>query len=192
MPRVASSTAEKIAALYREDSRRGPAAPWKLSHPLSSICGWKPSSARAGSASARNCRSAWGSSSSKNTSARGLKVGDNLTLTLQDAPSYFGIVEDTGWDLDRDSLKSVTDTYEIVGIYDYLDTFIHNERPNTDVQSFAYVPAFALPEDFQLDYGSQMYYDYFYTPYSDFPMLFRGTASTLPYPGSVFFELVPK
>ncbi|MCI8681298.1 MAG: hypothetical protein HFF81_11025, partial [Oscillospiraceae bacterium] len=122
-------------------------------------------------------------------SARGLKVGDNLTLTLQDAPSYFGIVEDTGWDLNRDSLKSVTDTYEIVGIYDYLDTFIHNERPNTDVQSFAYVPASALPEDFQLDYGSQMYYDYFYTPYSDFPMLFRGTASTLPYPGSVFFEL---
>ena len=29
-------------------------------------------------------------------SARGLKVGDNLTLTLQDAPSYFGIVEGTG------------------------------------------------------------------------------------------------
>ena len=42
-----------------------------------------------------------------------------------------------------------------MGIYDYLDTFIHNERPNTDVQSFAYVPAFALPEDFQLCGGQR-------------------------------------
>ena len=122
--------------------------------------------------------------------ARGLKAGDTLTLRLQDAPSYFGIVEMSGWDLDPDSLKSVTDTYEIVGIYDYLDTFSYFEQPNTDVQSFVYVPAFALPEDFQLDYGSQLYYENVYTPYCSFPMKFRGTISTLPYPGNVSFELV--
>lgn len=129
--------------------------------------------------------------------SRRLKLGDTLTLKLQDAPSYFGLPKDQSWD--AESLDSVTDTYEIVGIYDYLDTYrtiyVSNDGPNTDVQSFVYVPEFALPEHFQLDYGDPEYYDEITTidPWNtvgSYCMKFKGTASTLPYPGSVSFELV--
>lgn len=108
-------------------------------------------------------------------SLRGLAVGDQLTLTLRDIPSTFGyfrpnpIVTDqfhfrrpvevyAGGAFPGDPMEdtrhlyaspgqvqAATDTYEIVGIYDYGDKY-----QRTVTSNFAYVPASAIPEGFAM------------------------------------------
>ena len=82
-------------------------------------------------------------------SMRGLAVGDTLTLRLQDIPSHFGYLQNLA-DISDDirtvrSAQTDTDTYEIVGIYEYLRRY-----PGSEVRNFTYLPASAVPETFQM------------------------------------------
>lgn len=133
---------------------------------------------------------------------RDLALGDTITIQLRDTPSYFG-QSGEGWDLDVRSLQTSTDTYEIVGIYDYLDTYgftgIYHDTgfgvnppavyANTAVSNFVYVPAFALPEGFRLDRGNAAYKDAINGARTDYGRWFTGDKSTLPLPGSVSIKL---
>ena len=130
-------------------------------------------------------------------SCRDLKLGDRLTIRLRDIPSYFGLFHDgtptrmgDPWALDLETLATTEDNYEIVGIYDYLDTYDYAGRKNTDVQNFVYVPAFVLPESFRLDYGNQDFAENVIGEYVQMSTLITGTSCPLPYPGSVSFQLV--
>lgn len=78
---------------------------------------------------------------------RGLKVGDTLTIGLRDLPStfmgYFIPYESQQWELFWQQDSSV-DTYEIVGVFDYL-----NPHRNSCFRNNAYIPASAVPETFR-------------------------------------------
>ena len=132
---------------------------------------------------------------------RGLELGDTTTIKLRDIPSYFGHCGEE-WDVDQDRLETSTDTYEIVGVYDYLDTYemtgIYNNvnssdmrhtYTNTAVANFVYVPAFVLPEGFTLDRGDGAYEDALGGAWPYYGRWFQGAGSSLPLPGSISFRL---
>ena len=108
-------------------------------------------------------------------SLRGLAVGDQFTLTLRDIPSAFGYfrpnpIATNQFRLQRPlevtasgaflgnpmadtrhlyvspgQVQTATDSYEIVGIYDYGDKY-----QRTVTSNFAYVPASVVPEGFAM------------------------------------------
>ena len=129
-------------------------------------------------------------------SLRGLEIGDTLTLELRDVPSLFGYCRSfTDGQSDYAFLSQArrqTETYEIVGIYDYLSRF-----NSTAVRNFTYVPASTVPENFAMSGrdlerdtartldGSLLEYGDTYT----YQLQQMGGEGILPYPGSLSFTL---
>ena len=114
-------------------------------------------------------------------SLRGLAVGDSITLTLRDTPSYFGYFypfSRAEYDALEDAETS-TDSYQIVGLYDYTGSF-----NSTAVRNTAYIPASALPETFTCTTGETVDGDWY-------KLLLDNTTNdaSLPYPGQVSFVL---
>ena len=76
--------------------------------------------------------------------------------------------------------KKVTDTYEIVGIYDYLGKY-----PRTAVRNLTYLPASAVPEDFEMTNSGNLWAEL----YEDiFDEVFGANAAAF-FPGGVSFQL---
>ena len=116
-------------------------------------------------------------------SLRGLKLGDTLTLRLQDIPSFFGYLHNMSGVEDAVLLASadtLTDTYEIVGIYDYLSRY-----PGTSVRNFAYLPASAVPHNFEMTIGENVWKEVYEI---NFAKGF-GTNTTAFFPGEISFLL---
>lgn len=110
-------------------------------------------------------------------SMRGLALGDSLTLRLRDIPSWQGY----NYDAFGPEGETSTDTYEIVGIYDYISKY-----RSTVVRNYTYVPASAVPGSFALTTGEnvdQRNYEFVHSQY-------LGKNAAIPYPGEVSFSLV--
>ena len=78
--------------------------------------------------------------------ARGLAVGDSVTLNLRDVEASFGCTKKP---VDYDTAQTVRETYEIVGLYDFQFKF-----PYTCVRNQFYVPASTVPETFENGMGA--------------------------------------
>ena len=128
-------------------------------------------------------------------SLRGLEVGDTLTLTLKDVPSYFGYClspegREESLALWREGQERSTEpeAFEIVGIYEYTDG---DRFPCATVRNNFYIPSSAVPEDFTHVNGSGMDQEYYnMMSYWGYSMDKRGYQSVEgPYPGAAAFLL---
>lgn len=128
-------------------------------------------------------------------SLRGLEVGDALTLTLKDMPSYFGYClspegREESLALWREGPEHSTEpaAFEIVGIYEYTDG---DRFPCATVRNNLYIPSSVVPEDFTHANGSgidQKYYNMM--SYWGYSLDKRGYQSVEgPYPGAAAFLL---
>ncbi len=118
-------------------------------------------------------------------SMRDLAVGDALTLRLQDIPSFFGYRNNLE-DISEDarvlrSAQTATDTYEIVGIYEYLRRY-----PGSSARNLTYLPASAVPETFQMTTRDNVWTELFEMYF--FENIFTPDTTAF-FPGEVSFVL---
>ena len=118
-------------------------------------------------------------------SMRDLAVGDTLTLRLQDIPSFFGYRNNLE-DISEDarvlrSAQTATDTFEIVGIYEYL-----RQYPGSSVRNLTYLPASAVPETFQMTTRDNVWTELFEMYF--FENIFTPDTTAF-FPGEVSFVL---
>ena len=110
-------------------------------------------------------------------SLRNLSLGDTLTIRLRDIPSYIGYSNDAD-----EGIETRTDSYEIVGLYDYMTTY-----PKTTARNYTYIPASVVPDSFQGTTSKTVdtnLFEYVTSTFTD-----KGAAPTPPMPGTVSFLL---
>ena len=110
-------------------------------------------------------------------SLRNLSLGDTLTIRLRDIPSYIGYSNDAD-----EGVETRTDSYEIVGLYDYMTTY-----PKTTARNYTYIPASAVPDSFQRTTSKTVdtnLFEYITSTFTD-----KGAAPAPPMPGTVSFLL---
>jgi len=125
-------------------------------------------------------------------SLRGLKVGDTLTMKLQDVPSYFGYclapAMEEAMDLWREAKTAEAETFEIVGIYEYTDG---SQYKYAILRDNLYIPSSVVPEDFACANGSgldeELYHNLSHLAHTAKNQFYDTTEG--PYPGEAAFVL---